>query len=110
MPRLPRRLLLIALIILCPIITIWAVLVIWNTDYGCFGMFFPTPAQIETRTGVIFPASMSNLKWRCFAGLGEDSIFLRFTIDPKDKEQFIKDTVGYNNWRSPFPKTLFFWV
>lgn len=85
MRNLLRWPLLLLIPLLCCAITASLIYVYWfDTNFGCFGTFSPSQADIEKRANVNFPPSTSNLEWECYPGIEGDLISVRYTIAPGD--------------------------
>jgi hypothetical protein len=80
------RWLLFALIpLLCCGVAPFLVYAYWfDENFGCFGTFYPSRAEVAERANVSFPPSTASLEWQCQPGIEGDGILIHFTIAPSD--------------------------
>jgi hypothetical protein len=58
-------------------------------NYGCFGAFYPSQADVAQRANVRFPPSTVSLEWQCQPSIEGDRILVRFSIAPRDLQYII---------------------
>ena len=91
MRNLPRWPLFLLIPLLCCAISASLIYAFWfDPNFGCFGTFDPSQADVERRVNLRFPPSTSNVEWECQPGLVGDTVSVRFKIASGEMQDVIE--------------------